>query len=251
METVFTFREDVASMIVEWVPCLARLTWIEGNWCFEMKYHSISIVVAKGWYGTCLEQLNRRRQSVVTSRRLGDVHTAEIFFESDIKDSAWPAQPEAVRRLFSRDKREFVDCLEKLKDLTCATRELQVLRVTIPYVSKTSNLIKVAKWILELHFRRKRNLHVSIHIPVGVCVKTVSPSGELSLGRFERVHPRVINVLNALLYSGVRVESLTYIRHRWVRHQDLLDQRKVAREPFVRETDFVETEDVTLAVQQE
>ena len=250
MEAVFTFHKDVARMIVEWVPCLARLTWIEGNWCIEMEYHSISIFVAKGWCGTCLEQLNRRRQSVVTSRRLGDVHTAEIFFESDIKDSAWPAQPEAVRRLFSRDKREFVDCLEKLKDLTCATRELEVLRVTIPYVSKTSNLIKVAKWILEVHFRRKRTLHVSIHIPVGVCVKTVSPSGELSLGRFERVHPRVINVLNALLYSGVRVESLTYIRHRWVRHQDLLDQRKAACEVYVEVTDFVETDDVRLAVQE-
>ena len=81
METVFTFRQYVAKMILEWVPCSARLTWIEGNWCFEMKYHSISIVVAKGWYRTCLEQLNRRRQSVVTSRRLGDVHTAEIFFD--------------------------------------------------------------------------------------------------------------------------------------------------------------------------
>ena len=35
------------------------------------------------------------------------------------------------------------------------------------------------------------------------------------------------------------------------RHQDLLDQQKAAREPLVRETDFVETEDVRLAVQQE
>ena len=252
METVVMFRQDVAKMILEWVPCLARLTWIEGNWSFEMKYHSISIVVAKGWYGRCLEQLNRRRQSVLTSRRLGDVHTAEIFFEGDLKDIAWLARHEDIRRVLSRDIREFVDCLKKLKDLTCTTRELQVLRITIPYLSKTSsNLIKVADWILEVHFRRLRILHVFIHIPVCVCEETVGPSSELSLFRFEHVHPMVIRVLNTLLYNGVRVESLTYIRHRWFRHQDLLDQRKAAREPLVRETDFVETEDVRLAVQQE
>jgi len=250
MAAVFTFSQDLARIILEWVPCLARLAWMEGNWCFEMEYRSISIVVAKEWYVTCLEHLNRKGQSVMTSRRLGDVHTAEIFFESDIKDISSPGHPEDIRRLFSRDKREFVDCLEKLKDLTCATRELEVLRVTIPYISKTSNLMKVAKWILDVHFRRKRTLHVSIHIPVGVCVETVSPSGKLSLGRFSRVHPRVIRVLNVLLYSGVRVKSLTYIRHRWVRHQDLLDQRKAACEVYVKVTDFVEIDDVRLAFQQ-
>ena len=243
MEAVFTFHKDVARMIVEWVPCLARLTWIEGNWCIEMEYHSISIFVAKGWCGTCLEQLNGRKQSVVTSRRLGDVHTAEIFFEADLKDIAWLARHEDKRKVLSRDISEFVDCLRKFKDLTCTTRELQVLRITIPYISKTSNLMKVADWILEVHFRRLRILHVFIHIPVCVC--------ELRLFRFEHVHPIVIRVLNTLLYNGVRVESLTYIRHRWFRHQDLLDQRKAAREAYVRETDFVETEDVRLAVQQE
>ena len=239
MAAVFTLSQDLAKIIVEWVPCLARLAWIEGHWCFEMEYRSISIVVAKGWYITCLEHLYRKRQHVMTSRRLGDVHTAEIFFESDLKDIASPGQ--------------FVDCLENLKDLTYATRELEVLKVTIPYLSKTSNLMKVVKWILDVHFHQKRTLHVSIHISVGVCgvcEEKFSPGDELSLCGFERVHPRVIRVLNALLYSGVRVESLTYNRHRWVRHQDLLDQRKAACEVYVEVTDFVETDDMRLAVQE-
>ena len=109
MEAVFTFHKDVANMIVEWVPCLARLTWIEGNWCIEMEYRSISIFVAKGWCGTCLEQLNRRKQNVVTSKRLGDVHTAEIFFDGDLKDITWPPRDEDIRRVFIRDNCEFVD----------------------------------------------------------------------------------------------------------------------------------------------
>ena len=250
MEVVFTFSQDVARIILEFVPCLARLAWIEGNWCFEMDYRSISIVVAKGWYGTCLEQLNRRRQSVVTSRRLGDVHTAEIFFEGDLKDIAWPARHEDIRRVFFRDNREFVDCLKMLKDLTCTTRDLQVLRVTIPYLSKSSNLMKVAEWILEGYFYCRRILHVSLHLPVGVCEETVRPSGELSLCRFEHVHPRVIIVLIILLKNRIGVQSLTYIRYRWVRHQNLLDQRKAAREAYVRVTDFVETDDLRVAVQQ-
>ena len=44
--------------------------------------------------------------------------------------------------------------------------------------------------------------------------------------------------------------SLTYIKHRWVRHKDLLDQRKAAGEVYAEVTDFVETDDIKLAVQQ-
>ena len=80
--------------------------------------------------------------------------------------------------------------------------------------------------------------------------ETVLPSGELSLCRFEHVHPRVIIVLIILLKNRIGVQSLTYIRYRWVRHQNLLYQRKAAHEAYVRVTDFVETDDVRLAVQQ-
>ena len=117
---------------------------------------------------------------------------------------------------------------------------LRVLKITIPYLCNTINLMKVADWIVGIHFRREFNLDVYINIPVGLCVMGVSLSGNLRVRRFVRVFPKIIRVLNHLLYQGVRVRSFTYRTHRWVRNHVLLVQRLVARLPIVEETDFEE-----------
>ena len=282
MEAVFTRKDAVARLIVDWLPCLVRLVWKERKWHIAVRFRSLSMTVARSWSMTCQGHLKIRRQRIVSGSSLGNVHTAEIFFESDLMNIGSQSLEEdileediaglfsrderefvcclvnlqlkrdelsrSIRRLFSRDEHEFVHCLQNLKDLTCATQKLRVLRVTIPFLCKTINLLKVAKWIVGIHSHLKKSLNVVIHIPVGLCVMIVRPSGDFRLGRSEGVHPDVIRVLIFLLNQGVHVKSLTYFRHRWVLNHALSVQRKAADLPIVEETDFVETNDVKFAL---
>ena len=168
MDAVFKSQGDVARMILECFPCLVKLVWIRRTWCINVRYRSISVDVAKSWYTTCQEQMKKKRANILTSSNLGDMHSAEVFFESDLMDIGWQLRDvlscmsvygensNSVRKLFHRDEREFEYCLQTLDNRSKTSNKLRVLKITIPYLCDTQNLSAVANWILGLHFRCRK-----------------------------------------------------------------------------------------------
>ena len=111
----------------------------------------------------------KKRANILTSSSLGDMHSAEVFFESDLMDIGWQLRDvvscmsvygensNSVRKLFHRDEREFDYCLQTLDNRSKTSNKLRVLKITIPYLCDTQNLSAVANWILGLHFRCRKN----------------------------------------------------------------------------------------------
>ena len=83
-------------------------------------------------------------------------------------------------------------------------------------------------------------MQVIINIPVGLCVLLHDLNGKEMMGRFERVPRGVIEILNSLLREGVRVQSFTYVRHRWEKKRDSFSQRKTRELQKVKASDFKE-----------
>ena len=104
------------------------------------------------------------------------MHSAEVFFESDLMDIGWQLRDvlscmsvygensNSVRKLFHRDEREFEYCLQTLDNRSKTSSKLRVLKITIPYLCDTQNLSAVANWILGLHFRCRKKIQVIIDI---------------------------------------------------------------------------------------
>ena len=124
--------------------------------------------------------------------------------------------------------------------MSCTSRKLQVLRITIPCLCYPVHLQKISDWIVNIHSRSEAKIDVSIDIPFGLCVISVNPNGGHEMGRFRHVLPYFIRVLNNLLYKGVRLKSFTYIRYRWIRNHSLLLQRARANVPLLQENDLQE-----------
>jgi hypothetical protein len=90
----------------------------------------------------------------VTGSNLGNVQMADICFERDPVDVEQRSyvelllveRSESILRFWPRDERSFFSCLQQLERLSCTSRNLRVLRITIPYLCHPVHLQKVADW---------------------------------------------------------------------------------------------------------
>ena len=248
MENVFTGSQELGIMIAEWFPSGVRLRWTQGSWCIAVEYFFVPTAVAKFWHTTFKEQRKKRRESIMTSSNLGNVLIADICFERDpiyVEQRSYVESPlvernEDILRFWRRDERDFFSCLQNLQRMSCTSRKLQVLRITIPCLCYPVHLQKISDWIVNIHSRSEAKIDVSIDIPFGLCVISVNPNGGHEMGRFRHVLPYFIRVLNNLLYKGVCLKSFTYIRYRWIRNHSLLMQRARANLPLLQENDLQE-----------
>ena len=248
MENVFTGSQELSIMIVQWFPSCVTLRWTQGSWCIAVEYFFVPTAVAKFWHTTLKQQRKRRRESIMTSSNLGNVQMADICFERNpmyVEQRSYVESPlvernEDILRFWRRDERDFFACLQNLERLSCTSRKLQVLRITIPCLCYPVHLQKISDWIVNIQSRSEAKIDVSIDIPFGLCVISVNPNGGHKMGRFRHVLPYFIRVLNNLLYKGVRLKSFTYIRYRWIRKHSLLMQRARANLPLFQENDLQE-----------
>ena len=120
MEAVFSRRQDLARMILDWFPFVVRWNY-RG---LKLGYGFITVAVAKSWYVTCKGQTEMKRESTVAVSMLENKHSACIYFEKDPMDLGVHLRYEdcctSILRLVYTNEFEFCQSMRDLMTLSCA-----------------------------------------------------------------------------------------------------------------------------------
>ena len=196
MEACFSYRPELATLIIDWIPFGVEFTWADGG----LKVVVIVITkeaVARSWYMTCREHKERKRQNILRRR------SAEEFDEAMV--------------LFDSQKFNFPTCLQQITELWGSIRKLRHL-VILLHLHHENCLEELAQWVVQICWSYKGPpFRINIDMPLGMYI--LEPRGRMGfkIHRLERAPVSIDHVLTKLLHSGIFIESICYLNQYWHR----------------------------------